>query len=81
MLLGDAGDDRKRELELIQGLLNRQVDGLFYNHRGDKRIADIRHHQAKGFGIAGGQGARRSVWPVTVRSRKRQAPRWRWSVM
>lgn len=31
MLLGDAGDDRKRELELIQGLLNRQVDGLFYN--------------------------------------------------
>ncbi|QIE98436.1 LacI family transcriptional regulator [Pantoea stewartii] len=30
MLLGDAGDDRKRELELIQGLLNRQVDGLFY---------------------------------------------------
>ncbi len=29
MLLGDAGDDRKRELELIQGLLNRQVDGLF----------------------------------------------------
>jgi hypothetical protein len=50
MLLGDAGDDRKRELELIQG-----------------RIADIRHHQAKGFGIAGGQGARRSVWPVTGR--------------
>ncbi|KNC14111.1 transcriptional regulator [Pantoea sp. RIT-PI-b] len=31
MLLGDAGDDRKRELEIIQGLLNRQVDGLFYN--------------------------------------------------
>jgi LacI family transcriptional regulator len=31
MLLGDAGDDRKRELELIQGLLNRQIDGLFYN--------------------------------------------------
>ncbi|MFT4269607.1 MAG: LacI family DNA-binding transcriptional regulator [Pantoea sp.] len=31
MLLGDAGDDRQRELELIQGLLNRQVDGLFYN--------------------------------------------------
>jgi len=30
MLLGDAGDDRQRELELIQGLLNRQVDGLFY---------------------------------------------------
>ncbi len=31
MLLGDAGDDRQRELELIHGLLNRQVDGLFYN--------------------------------------------------
>lgn len=31
MLLGDAGDNRRRELELIQGLLNRQVDGLFYN--------------------------------------------------
>lgn len=30
MLLGDAGDDRKRELELIHSLLNRQVDGLFY---------------------------------------------------
>ncbi len=30
MLLGDAGDDRKRELEIVQGLLNRQVDGLFY---------------------------------------------------
>ena len=29
MLLGDAGDDRQRELELIQGLLNRQGDGLF----------------------------------------------------
>lgn len=31
MLLGDSGDDRQRELELIHGLLNRQVDGLFYN--------------------------------------------------
>ena len=31
MLLGDAGDDRQRELELIHSLLNRQVDGLFYN--------------------------------------------------
>ncbi|AIX52133.1 MULTISPECIES: LacI family DNA-binding transcriptional regulator [Pantoea] len=31
MLLGDAGDDRQRELELIQGMLNRQIDGLFYN--------------------------------------------------
>ena len=30
MLLGDAGDDRQRELELIHSLLNRQVDGLFY---------------------------------------------------
>ena len=30
MLLGDAGDDRKRELDIVQGLLNRQVDGLFY---------------------------------------------------
>ncbi|WP_017348585.1 LacI family DNA-binding transcriptional regulator [Pantoea sp. A4] len=30
MLLGDAGDDRKREQEVIQGLLSRQVDGLFY---------------------------------------------------
>ncbi|MFS2222855.1 LacI family DNA-binding transcriptional regulator [Pantoea sp. B65] len=31
ILLGDAGDDRQRELELIHSLLNRQVDGLFYN--------------------------------------------------
>ncbi|QKJ85658.1 Transcriptional regulator [Paramixta manurensis] len=31
MLLGDSGDDRQRELELIHSLLNRQVDGLFYN--------------------------------------------------
>jgi len=31
MLLGDAGDDRQRELELIQGMLNRQIDGLFYH--------------------------------------------------
>ncbi|RWR00928.1 transcriptional regulator [[Pantoea] beijingensis] len=31
MLLGDAGDDRQRELELIHSLLGRQVDGLFYN--------------------------------------------------
>ena len=31
ILLGDAGDDRKRERELIHSLLNRQVDGLFYN--------------------------------------------------
>lgn len=30
ILLGDAGDDRQRELELIHTLLNRQVDGLFY---------------------------------------------------
>ncbi|MBP2169626.1 LacI family transcriptional regulator [Erwinia toletana] len=30
ILLADAGDDRRRELELIQNLLNRQVDGLFY---------------------------------------------------
>jgi len=31
ILLGDSGDDRRRELELIHSLLNRQVDGLFYN--------------------------------------------------
>ncbi|WP_147194827.1 LacI family DNA-binding transcriptional regulator [Pantoea sp. CCBC3-3-1] len=31
MLLGDAGDCRKRELELINNLLSQQVDGLFYN--------------------------------------------------
>ena len=31
MLLGDAGDSRKRELELINNLLSQQVDGLFYN--------------------------------------------------
>lgn len=31
MLLGDAGDSRQRELELINNLLSRQVDGLFYN--------------------------------------------------
>ncbi|MEM6051456.1 LacI family DNA-binding transcriptional regulator [Erwinia sp. P7711] len=31
MLLGDAGDCRKRELELINTLLSQQVDGLFYN--------------------------------------------------
>ncbi len=30
MLLGDAGDCRKRELELINNLLSQQVDGLFY---------------------------------------------------
>ncbi|MCU5771939.1 LacI family transcriptional regulator [Erwiniaceae bacterium BAC15a-03b] len=30
ILLGDAGDDCRRELELIHNLLNRQVDGLFY---------------------------------------------------
>lgn len=30
MLLGDAGDSRKRELELINTLLSQQVDGLFY---------------------------------------------------
>lgn len=30
ILLGDAGDDRGRELELIHSLLNRRVDGLFY---------------------------------------------------
>lgn len=31
MLLGDAGDCRKRERELINSLLSQQVDGLFYN--------------------------------------------------
>lgn len=31
MLLGDAGDSRQRELELINSLLGQQVDGLFYN--------------------------------------------------
>ncbi|MBV4368205.1 LacI family DNA-binding transcriptional regulator [Erwinia sp. BNK-24-b] len=31
MLLGDAGDSRQRELELINSLLSQQVDGLFYN--------------------------------------------------
>lgn len=31
MLLGDAGDCRRRELELINNLLSQQVDGLFYN--------------------------------------------------
>lgn len=30
LLLGDAGDDRERELELINNLLHRQVDGLLY---------------------------------------------------
>lgn len=30
MLLGDAGEDHDRELEVIHALLNRQVDGLFY---------------------------------------------------
>ncbi|WP_407656526.1 LacI family DNA-binding transcriptional regulator [Limnobaculum zhutongyuii] len=30
LLLGDAGDDRQRELELINNLLHRQVDGLLY---------------------------------------------------
>lgn len=30
LLLGDAGDDRDRELELINNLLHRQVDGLLY---------------------------------------------------
>ena len=30
MLLGDSGDDCQREREIIQGLLNRQVDGLIY---------------------------------------------------
>ncbi|SUB83087.1 Catabolite control protein [Pragia fontium] len=30
LLLGDAGDDRQRELELINNLLLRQVDGLLY---------------------------------------------------
>ena len=30
MLLGDAGEDRQREIEVIHALLNRQVDGLFY---------------------------------------------------
>lgn len=31
MLLGDAGNSRQRELELINNLLSQQVDGLFYN--------------------------------------------------
>ncbi|WP_067703858.1 LacI family DNA-binding transcriptional regulator [Erwinia sp. ErVv1] len=31
MLLGDAGDSRIRELELINNLLSQQVDGIFYN--------------------------------------------------
>ncbi|WP_072086274.1 LacI family DNA-binding transcriptional regulator [Yersinia pekkanenii] len=30
LLLGDAGDSRQRELELINNLLHRQVDGLLY---------------------------------------------------
>lgn len=30
MLLGDAGEDRQCEIEVIHALLNRQVDGLFY---------------------------------------------------
>lgn len=30
LLLGDAGDDRERERELVNNLLNRQVDGLIY---------------------------------------------------
>ncbi|MFC6379057.1 LacI family DNA-binding transcriptional regulator [Tatumella terrea] len=30
MLLGDSGDDGQREQDIIQGLLNRQVDGLIY---------------------------------------------------
>jgi len=30
MLLGDAGDSRKRELQLINNLLSQQVNGLFY---------------------------------------------------
>lgn len=30
MLLGDAGDSRKRELQLINNLLGQQVNGLFY---------------------------------------------------
>jgi LacI family transcriptional regulator len=30
LLLGDAGDDCQRELELINNLLHRQVDGLLY---------------------------------------------------
>ncbi|CAI2095152.1 Catabolite control protein [Serratia entomophila] len=30
LLLGDAGDDRQREYELINHLLSRQVDGLLY---------------------------------------------------
>lgn len=30
ILLGDAGDCRKRELDLINNLLRQQVDGLFY---------------------------------------------------
>ncbi|CAK9883939.1 MAG: Catabolite control protein A [Candidatus Erwinia impunctatus] len=31
MLLGDSGDSRQRELELIHSLLSQQVDGLLYN--------------------------------------------------
>lgn len=30
LLLGDAGDDRERERELVNNLLHRQVDGLIY---------------------------------------------------
>lgn len=30
MLLGDAGDSRKRELQLLNNLLSQQVNGLFY---------------------------------------------------
>lgn len=30
LLLGDAGDDRQREYELINHLLRRQIDGLLY---------------------------------------------------
>ena len=30
MLLGDSGDNCQRERDIIQGLLNRQVDGLIY---------------------------------------------------
>lgn len=30
MLLGDAGDDRKRELQLINNLLSQQINGIIY---------------------------------------------------
>lgn len=41
MLLGDAGDDSQRELEVVQSLLNRQVDGLIYTSTNRHPYIDI----------------------------------------